>query len=238
MEIKKIFLVLVDISGYTKFVKLHKISLIHAELIISELLETIMKESKYPLTAHEMEGDSITFYAEAKNEAEMVKDICKQVQMFFEAFRKKESELISGCSVCDCEACNCIGKLKLKAVLHYGEAVFAKVQKFQKIAGEDVILAHRLLKNSIEQDEYILLTENFKKISGGYGELICQERSENCEGIGKVNVHVYFPPDAKYDPEYKRAFWNKVKMFFKLDGYFIKRLVVPSSKKYKSLSNL
>ena len=48
MEIKKIFLVL-DISGYTKFVRLHRFSLIHAERIISELLESVIKEAAFPL---------------------------------------------------------------------------------------------------------------------------------------------------------------------------------------------
>lgn len=238
MEIKKLFLVLVDISGYTRFIKLHRFSVIHAELIISELLEAIMKQSKYPLTPHEMEGDSLTFYAEADNESEMAKDICMQVKMFFEAFRQKESDLVSGCSICECEACRSIEKLKLKAVIHYGEAVFTKVQHFQKVAGEDVILAHRLLKNSIEQDEYIILTEAFCKVSGGFEGADLHKRTELCDGIGNVNVLVYFPEDTHYEPKYKRTFWNDLMMFFKLDGYFIKRMIVPRKKKYNHLERV
>ena len=38
MEVKRLALVLVDISGYTRFVKMHTMSLLHAESIITDLL--------------------------------------------------------------------------------------------------------------------------------------------------------------------------------------------------------
>ena len=33
-QVQRVFLILLDISGYTRFIKFHKISLIHAERII------------------------------------------------------------------------------------------------------------------------------------------------------------------------------------------------------------
>lgn len=42
MEIKRVALVLVDISGYTRFMKLHAMSLLHVESIITELLEAVI----------------------------------------------------------------------------------------------------------------------------------------------------------------------------------------------------
>ena len=36
MELKKVFIILADISGYTKYIQFHKFDLIHAELIINE----------------------------------------------------------------------------------------------------------------------------------------------------------------------------------------------------------
>ncbi|MEE8396560.1 MAG: hypothetical protein V3S29_10935 [bacterium] len=49
METQYAFIVLADISGYTKFVKMHRFSLIHAEQIISDLLETVVQQSQSPL---------------------------------------------------------------------------------------------------------------------------------------------------------------------------------------------
>jgi hypothetical protein len=42
MELKHVALVLADIGGYTKFIRLQKTTLLHADEIISQLLETII----------------------------------------------------------------------------------------------------------------------------------------------------------------------------------------------------
>jgi hypothetical protein len=85
MDMKKIFLVLVDISGYTRFMKLHKMSLIHAEGIITQLLESVIQTSEFPLIAHELEGDAVS----------MARDISQQMLRLFDAFKVKEAELPS-----------------------------------------------------------------------------------------------------------------------------------------------
>jgi len=36
-----------------------------------------------------------------------------------------------------------------------------KIRQFEELAGEPVILIHRLLKNTIQAKEYILLTQAF-----------------------------------------------------------------------------
>jgi hypothetical protein len=236
MEIKKIFLILVDISGYTRFIKLHKISLIHAERIIVELLESVINVSTHPLILHELEGDAVSFYAVSDGSREMAQDISRQVLQFFEAFQARERELVSECSLCVCEACRNVGQLRLKAVLNHGEAVFTTVKHFTKVAGEDVILAHRLLKNSIKHDEYILLSESFYELSGGLDGQEPERRSEKYEGLGTVNVLVYYPEREATDMEpKKRSFWDKLKMSVKVDSYLVKRLLRKSSKRYQHL---
>lgn len=233
MEIKKIFLVIADISGYTKFIKKHRFSLIHAERIISELLESVIKTSDSPLILHELEGDAVTFYAVSDGSQGMAQDICCQVQQFFEAFRKKERELVSDCSICDCEACINAGQLKLKAILHHGEAAFTKVRHFNKVGGEDVILAHRLLKNSIPSNEYILLTEAFHQLMGSLEDQTPERRKEQCEGLGSVNIMVYYPSFPE-QLQTKRSVWNKLRMMIKFNIYIFKRLLV-KPKRYRNL---
>lgn len=111
---------------------------------------------------------------------------------YFHVFKEKEASLVSNCMVCDCDACVEIGKLKLKAILHYGQVAFTKVKNIQKISGENVFLAHRLVKNSVPSNEYILLTEDFvdKYQSLNLNTNGFEEYTEHCEGIGPVRVVV------------------------------------------------
>lgn len=234
MEIRQIFLVIADISGYTKFIKKHRFSLIHAERIISELLESVIKTTASPLVLHELEGDAVTFYAVSDGSHTMAQNICKQVQQFFKEFRKRERELVSDCSICACEACTNVGQLKLKAILHHGEAVFTKVRHFNKVGGEDVILAHRLLKNSIQSNEYLLMTEAFHTLLGVLENQTPERRKEHCEGLGTVNVMVYYLSPPVQQP-IKRSFWHKLDMAIKKDVYAIKRLF-KQPKRYHNLA--
>jgi hypothetical protein len=56
MEIAPVTLILADISGYTRFVKMHHISLLHAEQIITELMEAITARSKNPWCSTSWKG--------------------------------------------------------------------------------------------------------------------------------------------------------------------------------------
>ena len=47
-------------------------------------------------------------------------------------------------------------------MLHYGQAGSYRIANFEKIAGLDVIVAHRLMKNSVSEEEYILMTHSMK----------------------------------------------------------------------------
>ena len=236
MELKKVFLVLADISGYTRFIRWHKTSLLHAERIIGELLESVIEESDFPLILHELEGDAVTFYAESDGSAERARDILRQVQRFITAFRARESELVSDCSICFCEACRNVGKLKIKTILHHGEAAIQKIRHFNKVAGEDVILAHRLLKNSIQKDEYLLLTDEFHRLSGDVEGMVGEQRKEECEGIGAVDINVYYPPEqATEAPVSKRTMRDKLQVFAMLERHLIQRLLGKPSKQFRNL---
>lgn len=236
MQIQKVFLAILDISGYTKFIKAHKVSLIHAERIIDELIESIINASEFPMVLHELEGDAVTFYALSDGSPEMARNICSQALQCLAAFRKREAELVGECVLCACDACTTVGRLKLKAVLHHGEAVFTQVRQFTKISGEDMILVHRLLKNSIGRKEYILLTESLHGLAADLNGWTLESRSESAEGLGRVSVKVYYPPaeDGQVDPM-KVSLIAKLGMFAKAELYLLKRLVVPAAKRYPNL---
>ena len=60
---------------------------------------------------------------------------------------------------CKCAICRNSSELALKIVVHTGTAVFHQISGFNKVSGPDVILAHRLLKNSVPEKEYLLMSE-------------------------------------------------------------------------------
>ena len=56
-------------------------------------------------------------------------------------------------TLCKCAICKNVEDLKLKVIVHSGCAVFNMIAGSPQISGPDVILAHRLLKNSIPSSE-------------------------------------------------------------------------------------
>lgn len=206
MEIKRVALIIVDISGYTRFTRLHTTSLLHAEMIITELLETVINQAKYPLTLTKLEGDAAFLYVALDEDDQQaraaVQNVTEQVMTFFDAFRSKERELIA-CDACVCEACHNISKLQLKAFLHVGQAAVKQIRQFEELAGEDVIIIHRLMKNTIPAKEYTLMTEAYYDMGGWMDFGTPETRTVDCEGIGEVVVKVYYPPgpDTPFPPK-------------------------------------
>jgi hypothetical protein len=83
-----------------------------------------------------------------------------------------------------------LDRLHLKVIAHHGEAVFKQIRGFEELAGPDVILAHRLLKNTVQLPDYVLLTEAFWRATGGVPGATPEWRTEEAEGIGPVPVAV------------------------------------------------
>ncbi|MEI9864472.1 MAG: DUF2652 domain-containing protein [Limisphaerales bacterium] len=106
---------------------------------------------------------------------------------FLRLFREKITEL-SGSTTCDCHACTHIEKLRLKIIVHRGEALFHRVLHFDELAGVDVIIAHRLLKNSIKAGQYLLLTETAMQELQFPPAMVFQSASECYEDIGRIKT--------------------------------------------------
>ena len=147
-----------DISGFTRFVNETEIE--HSRQIIQELLETIINANEIGLEISEIEGDAILFYK--YGEAPDLKELYKQVEKMFCEFHR---HLIAyeKHRLCQCTACKSAANLTLKVISHYGEFTGYNVKNFSKLIGKDIIVAHQLLKNDIEQHEYWLVTEGLMK---------------------------------------------------------------------------
>jgi hypothetical protein len=192
-RLQRIFLILFDISGYTRFLRMHGDRFVHAEEIIGELLSTVIDSTDAPLVLHEIAGDSVSFYVESDGRPTTAFEIWKQVNKVFAAFRKKERALLGGSAGSLCEVCHESSPLTLKAVLHHGEVVITKLNRFTKIAGPDMILAHRLLKNSVPATEYVIVTTGFYLAADMFTPAGAVWQGEECEGFEKICVLVCYP---------------------------------------------
>jgi hypothetical protein len=144
-----------DISGFTRFVNETEIE--HSRLIIQELLEILINANKIGLEVSEIEGDAILFYKFGSSPD--LKELYQQVEQMFCAFHKNIFAY-DKFRLCQCKACMSAINLTLKIITHYGEFTSYNVKNFSKLIGKDVIVAHQLMKNDIEQHEYWLVTKN------------------------------------------------------------------------------
>lgn len=144
-----------DISGFTRFV--HSTEIEHSRMIIQELLETLINTNQIGLEISEIEGDAILFYK--FGEIPDLKALYKQVERMFCEFHK-QLMAYDQTRFCQCKACISAIDLSLKVITHYGEFTGYNVKNFSKLIGKDIIVAHQLLKNDIEQHEYWLLTNS------------------------------------------------------------------------------
>ncbi|MBC7947791.1 MAG: DUF2652 domain-containing protein [Chitinophagaceae bacterium] len=144
-----------DISGFTQFVNATEIE--HSRLIIQELLEQLINSNEIGLEVSEIEGDAILFYR--FGDSPPLEELYRQVAKMFCEFHRK---LIAyeHRKFCHCAACVSAIDLTLKVITHYGEFTGYNVKTFNKLIGKDIIVAHQLLKNDIDQHEYWLITQS------------------------------------------------------------------------------
>ncbi|MCW3089050.1 MAG: hypothetical protein JWP81_119 [Ferruginibacter sp.] len=144
-----------DISGFTRFV--NEMEIEHSRLIIQELLEILVNANHLGLEISEIEGDAILFYKFGT--APELKELYQQVEKMFCEFHSS-LKAYEYHRFCQCKACTSAINLSLKVVTHYGEFTSYQVKDFKKLIGKDIIVAHQLLKNDIDQHEYWLVTKS------------------------------------------------------------------------------
>ena len=143
-----------DISGFTRFV--NEVEIDHSRQIIQELLEVIINSNTIGLEISEIEGDAILFYKYGNTPN--IKEVYGQVEKMFCEFHK-HLRAYDHRRFCQCKACVGAVDLTLKVITHYGEFTGYNVKTFNKLIGKDIIVAHQLLKNDIQQHDYWLVTE-------------------------------------------------------------------------------
>lgn len=152
------YLVIADISGFTSY--LAKVELEHAHEILTDLLETIVKEFKTLFTISKLEGDAVFAYVPESNTPGGER-ILEVIENTYVAFRRQR-ETSRRNTTCTCNACKSIPTLDLKFFVHHGDYIVQEVSGIRELVGSDVNLIHRLMKNHITENTgwsaYILFT--------------------------------------------------------------------------------
>jgi len=148
------FLVLADISGFTAFVTATELE--HGAEVTGALLDGVMEALAPPLEIQELEGDAV--FALGPDEAEAAdRALLDAFNRAFEAFSERQREISLDMS-CLCRACRGVLGLSLKLIVHHGSFMRQVVRGKSRVAGPDIILAHRFLKNDVEPRTYVLFT--------------------------------------------------------------------------------
>jgi class 3 adenylate cyclase len=138
-------IVVADISGYTKF--LTSVELDHGTAIVRELLGTVREQLEPMLRVIRTEGDALFGYIPDPEMTEPA-HLLDLVEATYHAFADHMLQ-VKVSSTCTCNACATSPNLDLKLVAHHADYIVEDLGGGKPdLTGPEVILAHRLLKNS------------------------------------------------------------------------------------------
>ena len=175
-----------DINGFTAYVS--KTDIRVAKYVIPALLETIIDQNELGLRLAEIQGDAILFYR--FGEPPTPQQLVSQSSKIFSAFTNKLQELNQ--TLPGAHPISLPATMGIKIISHFGNIALTSVRGNLRLIGQTVIVAHRLLKNSIEADEYLLLTNDLikhydpKDLEGAFNYCDLENGSEEYEHLGKI----------------------------------------------------
>jgi len=159
-EVTEGYLLMADISGYTEF--LTGTELEHSHAIVTELTNLIRSCLAPPMRYVKRDGDSVFCFSPeaAFPNGELLLELAESCYFDFET----RLQNMTRSTTCPCDACRQISDLDLKFVAHFGSFLVDRdLDGRLDLAGPDVILIHRFLKNRIIEQggpcSYAFLTE-------------------------------------------------------------------------------
>ncbi|MEX2211799.1 MAG: DUF2652 domain-containing protein [Gaiellaceae bacterium] len=175
-------LLIADVSGYTSLLLASELE--HAEDALNDLIGRVVASLEPVLTLSELEGDAAFAYVLYGTFS--TSTLLDTVDRAYDAFRRRLRDIQHG-TTCTCNACVQIPSLDLKFVLHDGQFV----RRGDKLVGPDVIVVHRLLKNTaaeaIASRGYLLLTQACVDAIGVEPEELGMTRQvERYDDVGEV----------------------------------------------------
>jgi hypothetical protein len=176
-------LLIADIGGYTDYMLSHRMSLAHAEVNTSRLLEKVI-DAVPDFDLIEIEGDAAFLARQADTlDSDATVDLTLQATMAMHREFHLERHYVAT-NLCPCASCTQANNLKLKFVAHIGEVATQTIRQRRKLVGIDVILVHRMLKNPVTVPEYLLLSEALYNTSSTPLPGPAHAVAQDLEGIG------------------------------------------------------
>jgi hypothetical protein len=184
------YLVLADISGYTRYLSSSEIE--RGPAIAADLLEVVVSGLRPVVKLAKLEGDA-GFFA-GPEAGVQPSDLLDALEGTYAAFRRRIRSLRDSTS-CTCAACSLVGDLDLKFFVHHGTWVRHRIAGHEELAGTDVIVAHRLLKGAAGSHVSLrgsaLLTDAAVTALGiNPTALELRAFSEDYDELGEVTGHV------------------------------------------------
>jgi uncharacterized protein YndB with AHSA1/START domain len=184
---ERVCLLIADISGYTGY--LAGVELDHAQDIIADLVGTVVTALRPNFRLAKLEGDAAFMEAPAEQVDGTI--LLDTIERCYFGFRRRRRD-VRQATACDCKACGRIPDLDLKFVVHHGQVLRQRMAGLEELIGPDVIVVHRLLKNTIGEDVYALLTQACIDASDlAPMDLGMRRITETYEHIGEVTGWVH-----------------------------------------------
>lgn len=190
MAIRRALLLIADIGGYTRFLRVHRVNLAHAQDIVTRLLEAVIDAAGPTFQLAKIEGDAAFFHAplpETPRAGELAETCAHALQIRAAFLALRERMAID--RLCTCDGCTQVGSLKIKFVAHTGEVGYHRVKGQSELIGMPVIELHRLLKNSVPVPEYVLMTRPVLEGASPEVQKDAREIEEHLEGVGPARVY-------------------------------------------------
>src|SRR5206468_4305892 len=136
------------------------VELDHAQDILADLIGTVVTSLRPTFRLAKLEGDAAFMAApEDQLDGSLLLDA---IERCYFGFRRRRRDVRQATS-CECDACMRIPDLNLKFVAHVGPVVRQDMAGLEELIGRDVIVVHRLLKNTVREatgaTAYALLTD-------------------------------------------------------------------------------
>ena len=234
------FLMIADISGYTRFTVANAKAEAHGQAIIARLMTLLVSLIHSPFEIAKLEGDGVFFLerlAPTSSRHDVRERISNLVVRLFTDFNT-EIRRLQDSAQCRCTACRNIDQLKLKVVGHVGTVIETKIANFRELAGLDVILVHRLQKNRLRLREYALFTNKARELLALPEEMPRANIQDEIEGFGKLDLIAYDPAGNSTRPNEQISTSLRDRYYLAIDLWFSQLRRPPTGKRNMPLSAL
>jgi uncharacterized protein YndB with AHSA1/START domain len=223
--IQKAFFVISDITGYTMF--LSRSELDHAQEILKALFNSQLSHIRPPIFVSNFQGDAIFMYIPEKGFIQE-QTLIEMIEGIYFAFARQLDQMRFG-TTCRCNACANMGALDLKLFIHYGECMTQNLGDREELIGADVILIHRMLKNSVIEKTDI---QAYALFSNAAAEVLhlqdyCDElvdHSEEYEHVGTVEMLIH-----PLEKEWRKELEKRRVIVDKADAWLSFEDIIPAS---------